>query len=321
MEKRFVAEREVRPGKAWLERFQTGREEAARWYLGEGLKDQPTAAECRIALRKHMPELVPYYDDVCELVGEDDLAHRILSHYRPSSLPHGCSQAVWLGDDGPALVRNYDYRLDVVTNRVELTSWSGQRVIAKAQRPWGGCLDGMNESGLVASLTYGGGVGSGLGFFIILMIRYVLETCRFVGEAVAALCRIPVAQSQNVVLPDKTGDHATLFLGPSRAPTITRLLTCTNHQEVAAPESHSAQRQRVLNEALAQPSTTLKALVRRFLEPPLYSRHVDFTTAYTAVYRPADGKVDYVWPGQCWTHSFASFDEGSYIHAYGDLTH
>src|SRR6266849_6575052 len=49
------------------------------------------------------------------LVGDDDLAHRMLSHYRPPPVVGGCSQAVWLGDDGPTLVRNYDFALDVVT--------------------------------------------------------------------------------------------------------------------------------------------------------------------------------------------------------------
>ncbi len=118
---------------------------------------------------RHMPELVPSYDDVCGLVGDDDLAHRILSHYRPPSFPHGCSQTIWLGNGGPALVRNYDYPLGIISDRIELTAWSGRRVIAKAQRPWGGCLDGMNDDGLVASLTFGGIGRNGQGFAIILM--------------------------------------------------------------------------------------------------------------------------------------------------------
>jgi predicted choloylglycine hydrolase len=70
-------------------------------------------------------------------------------------------------------------------------------VIAKAQRPWGGCLDGMNEDGLVVSNTFGGSPAKGRGFSIILMLRYVLETCRRVDEAIVALSRIPIAQSHN----------------------------------------------------------------------------------------------------------------------------
>lgn len=77
------------------------------------------------------------------------------------------------------------------------------RVIAKARRPWGGCVDGMNEEGLVASVTFGGGCIQHPGFSIILMIRYVLETYRRVSDAVEALCRIPVALSQNVTALDR----------------------------------------------------------------------------------------------------------------------
>ena len=319
MEKTFVAEREERPGAAWLTRFQAGRDETTRWYRGVNLSEPPTASECRGALRRYMPELVPSYDHVCQLVGDDDLAHRILSHYRPAALPHGCSQVVWLGEEGPALVRNYDYPLHIVSDRIELTAWSERRVIAKAQRPWGGCLDGMNDDGLVASLTSGGSGSNGMGFAIILMLRYVLETCRSVREAIAALCRVPVAQPQNVMLLDRLGDHATLFLGPDRDPAVTRFRTCTNHQETIPTASGSALRQRVLDEALEASTTTLSSLAARFFEAPLYSRHVGFTTAYTAVYRPEQGRVDYLWPGRCWSQSFKRFDEGSYTHAYGDL--
>ena len=240
MLKRFVFAREDRPGEAWLARFAAGRDEAARWYQGEGRATPPTTAECRAALREHMPELMPHYDRVCVLVGDDALAHQILSHYRPPPVIFGCSQAVWLGDGGPALVRNYDLSLDSVSDRFEATSWSGRKVIAKAQRPWGGCLDGMNEDGLVVSNTFGGSPAKGRGFSIILMLRYVLETCRRVEEAIAALSRIPIAQSHNVTLLDRSGACATLFLGPGRAPAVTADRVCTNHQEQVVWPEHGA---------------------------------------------------------------------------------
>jgi predicted choloylglycine hydrolase len=323
MLKRFVFAREERPDEAWLARFAVGRDEAERWYLGEGLADPPTAAECRAALRDHMPELMPHYDRACALVGDDDLAHRMLSHYRPPPLNGGCSQAVWFGDEGPALVRNYDFPLDIVSDRFEATSWFGREVIAKAQRPWGGCLDGMNEDGLVASLTAAPGP-QGRGFSIILMLRYVLETCSRVDQAIAALSRIPIALSQNVTLLDRSGAYATLFLGPDRAPAVSRARACTNHQEaVPSPLSaamiRSVERQHALLEALDDPAMTLADLIARFLEPPLYSRRAGFTTVYTAVYRPAEGRVDYLWPGKSWCQRIGRFDTGEYTHDYGEL--
>ncbi|AWN45423.1 peptidase C45 [Methylobacterium terrae] len=318
-EKTFVAEREDRPGAGWLARFRGGRDEAARWYLGDGTVAPPSAAACRAALARHMPELVPAYDEACGLVGDDDLAHRVLSHYRPAAHRQGCSQAVWLGEDGPALVRNYDYPLPVITGRIERTAWSGRRVIAMGQRPWGGCLDGMNDDGLVASCTLGGIARRGEGFAIILMLRYVLETCGSVGEGIAALRRLPPSQIHNVTLLDRTGAHATILMGPRREPAVVPWRTCTNHQERASPASRSALRQRVLDEALAAPGATLETLTARFFEPPLYSRKAAFTTAYTALYRPAAGRVDYLWPGRRWSQSFDRFEEGAYTHDYGAL--
>jgi len=322
MQKRYIATREDSPNDAWLARFSAGREAAERWYLGDRHAALPTAAECRVALLRHMPELIPHYDRVCTLVGDDELAHRMLSHYRPPPVVFGCSQAVWLGDGGPALIRNMDFPLDMITDRFELTAWSGRRVIAKAQRPWGGCLDGMNEDGLVASLTAGGRQSQGLGFSVTLMLRYVLETCSRVDEAIAALSRIPIALSQNVTLLDRTGAYATLFLGPDRAPAVSRVPACTNHQE-ALPEpgtgKHSFERLQTLLTALEAPSMTLAKLIDQFHEPPLYSRRAGFTTAYTAVYRPAEGQVNYLWPGKSWCQRFDRFEPAEYTHDYGEL--
>jgi predicted choloylglycine hydrolase len=324
MRKRFTFAREDRPGQDWLARFRAGWDEAWRWYLGEGRAAPPSAMECRDALRRHMPELIPLYDRVCALVGDDDLAHRLLSQYRPAPAGGGCTQAVWLAHDGPALVRNYDYRPDIVSARFELTAWSGRRVIGKAQRPWGGCLDGMNDDGLVASTTFGGSPAQGAGFSIILVLRYVLETCSRVDQAVAALRRIPIAQSQNVTLLDRGGAHATLFLGPDRTAAVTTDRVCTNHQEhVTWPEhgaiSRTVERHDATLQYLGQPGMTLEGLIDRFLAPPLYSGSAAAPTVYTAVYWPARGLVDYVWPGKRWRQAFDYFTPGEYTHNYGEL--
>lgn len=33
---------------------------------------------------------------------------------------------------------------------------------------------------------------------------------------------------------------------------------------------------------------------------------------YTAVYRPAEGRAEYRWPGFAWPQSFAAFSEGAH---------
>jgi predicted choloylglycine hydrolase len=325
MHKHFIFAREERPGAAWLGRFKAGREEAHRWYFGQGRGSAPTTAECRAALDAFMPELAPEYDRACALVGEDATAHQILSHFRPSPMPAGCSQAIWLGTGGPALVRNYDYPLDVVSGRFEMTSWFGRKVIATAQRPWGGCLDGMNEDGLAVSCAFGGSPAIGPGFSIILMIRYILETCTGVDDAVKALSRIPVAQSQNVMVLDRSGAYATLYIGPDRAPAAATDRVCTNHQErVVWPDhavrSSTVERRDALSDALERPGQTLEGLVECFLAFPLYCRRRASPTVYTAVYRPRERRVDYMWPSTRWPQNFDHYRTGEYAHDFRDLT-
>lgn len=273
-----------------------------------------------------MPELLGPYEWVCALAGEDDLAPQIISQFRPPPLPHGCTQAVWLGDDGPALVRNYDYPLAIVSDHFESTRWFGREVISKGQRPWGGCLDGMNADGLVASVTFGGSLAQGLGFSIILVVRYILETCSHVAEAVAALCRIPVALSHNVTVLDKTWAYATVFLGPERSPSVSRARACANHQDSSvatgspASASSSRARQQAALQALEGSGATLAKLAETFLTAPIYSRAVSSPTVYGAVYRPAALTVDYVWPGNVMTQRIGAFNPGRYVHDYGSLT-
>jgi predicted choloylglycine hydrolase len=182
----------------------------------------------------------------------------------------------------------------------------------------------MNQDGLVASVTFGGSRAQGRGFSVILMLRYVLETCRRVDEAAAALSRIPIALSQNVTLLDRSGNYATLFLGPDRAPAVSRLPACANHQETVTWPEHAAasrtvERQQAVLSALNDPAMTLPDLIARFLEPPLYSRRAQSPTVYTAVYRPADGRADYLWPGKSWLQRIHRFDPGEYTHDYGEL--
>ncbi len=322
MEKTFLAVEEALPGEAWRQRFLAAWPAMRSWYLKEGLAARPTVPAARAALERHMPELLPIYERLCALVGDDDIAHRCLSCLDPPPVIEACSQAVWLGAGGPALLRNYDFPLHLTTGEIGSTCWRGRRMITMAQRAWG-ALDGMNEDGLVASLTFGGSFARGRGFSMILVLRYVLETCRTVAEAVAALTRIPIPMSQNVTVLDRAGAFATVFLGPDRAPLVTDARVCTNYQDRPIPPQQEArtrtgERQAYLGRCLDQPAADLPALTQAMLQPPLHRgcRDDGFATVYTALYRPAEGTVDFIWPGKTWRQSFRHFEPGSYRHVY-----
>ena len=157
------------------------------------------------------------------------------------------------------------------------------------------------------------------------MLHYVLETWRRVEQAIAALGRIPVAMAHNVTLLDRSGAHATLFLGPGRAPGVTAQPLCTNHQEAVAWPEHAAtsrtlERRAALAALIAEPDLTPDRLVEGLLAPPLYSRRIAFPTVYTAVYRTVEGRVDYLWPGKTCAQRIGRFEPGEYVHDYGELS-
>jgi predicted choloylglycine hydrolase len=315
----FTARWEALPGPAWQADFRAAWPKLRAWYLSEGLEARPTVSAVRDALDHHMPELLPIWRRLCDLAGDDPVAHSFLGLYgRPRRIGR-CSQAVWLGIGGPALLRNYDFEPAWMMGRIDGTCWFGRPVIGMGEAMWG-CLDGMNGDGLIASLTFGGGQAYALGFSISLILRYVLETCRTVEEGIAALRRIPVAQSQNVMLLDASGASSLVYIGPDRQPAAVPARLCTNHQETVtwpemAARNCTIERQSALSDALAT-SSNIDDLTAALLAPPLYVRGPGALTAYTAIYRAALGSAEYVWPGKRWQQSFDRFETGQYEHDY-----
>jgi predicted choloylglycine hydrolase len=265
-------------------------------------------------LARHMPELVTTYERLVELAGGGELAARMLSLYRPPGFIVGCSQGAWTRD-GPVLVRNYDYPVSRLEGIVYLTRWSGARVIGMSDCLWG-LLDGVNDAGLAVSLTFGGRLDVGDGFAIPLVVRYLLETCETVAQARAALARIPVHASQNVTLLDRHGEFLTAYVGPGRTPEFHAVAVATNHQgKLDWPEYdlaiQTAERERFVCALLEDPSMTRERFVAAFLAPPLHNTDYaqGFGTIYTAAYDPAEGRVEYHWPGAVWRQSFQRFHE------------
>jgi predicted choloylglycine hydrolase len=320
----FEAVEELRPGDGWRRRFEAMRPAYEAWYLKEGRAERPDLATCRDALRRHMPELVPTYERLVELVGGDELAARLLSLYRPPGFVVGCSQGAWTREGGPVLVRNYDYPVARLEGIVYLTNWSGRRVIGMSDCLWG-LLDGVNDSGLAISLTFGGRRDVGDGFAIPLVVRYVLETCDTVEEAREALARIPVHAPQNLTLLDRSGAYLTAYVGPGRPPEFHPLPATTNHQgKVEWPEYAQAirtvERERCVLGLLDDPDIELERFIESFLEPPLHNTAYaqGFGTIYTAAYFPAEGRVEYRWPGVVWRQSFDRFVESTQLQQFAE---
>jgi predicted choloylglycine hydrolase len=320
----FRAVEELRPSERWQDAFTAMWPAYRQWYLKDGDSARPDLRTCRRMLASSMPELVETFEQLVGLAGGDAIAARFLSMYCPPGFVVGCSQAAFNGRGGPVLIRNYDYAASRTEGIIYSTAWTGQQVIGMSDCLWG-LLDGINDAGLAVSLTFGGRPDVGDGFGIPLVIRYVLEVCEAVDEACAVLARVPVHAAQNVTVLDRSGDVATVRLGPGRKPDILNVPVATNHQrpddwpQYARSVDTFGREQRLL-ELLGVPKMTGDRLVDAFLEPPLYRTGFasGIGTLYTAAYFPAAGRAEFRWPGHSTNQSFRRFVEHHHTARYAD---
>ncbi|MEP5731347.1 MAG: C45 family peptidase [Sulfitobacter sp.] len=307
---------EEQPGPKWARLFAEYWPDYRNWWLKEGEAARPTYAEGLRALRFHMPEMLPLYEELCALAGGGDLQARFLSFYNPPPYLSGCSQAIWAGKE-PVMVRNYDYNPTAFDQLVLHTSWQGRRVLGTSDGLWG-LVDGVNDAGLAISLTFGGRRVVGQGFGVPLILRYVLQTCETVKEATAVLARVPTHMSYNVTVLDRSRTYATAMMGPDRETVITHAAVATNHQENVEWVSHArftatVERERFLLNRLRMHKDPEEKFIEAFLKPPLYSTAfaAGFGTLYTAVFRPRKGEMELRWPGTIWPMSLTEFAEGA----------
>ncbi len=277
-----------------------------RWWR-ESPNTRPTAHEARARLREHMPELVPIWQRLTRLLGDDPDAAAALALWNPPPFLTGCSQAAVL-PGGPALIRNYDWDYRLFEATVARTAFGGRQVLGMLDCMWG-LLDGVNDAGLAVSLTFGGRPQVGEGFGIPLVLRYVLQTCGTVDDAVRTLRRVPVHMSYNVTAVDRDGRRATVYLAPDRPAHVTSLAVSTNHQGTVewapyAAAIRSVERLEHLEELVAA-GADVPSVVAACQRSPLYATRFDagFGTLYTAEYRPAGGAASYHWPGYAWDQS------------------
>ena len=310
----FTAYDEEEPGRKWLENFNGCRERWAAWATAHQNGDRPSHEACRRAIGEHMPEFLDSHDRRVALCGGDPVIGQHISYWGGPPLISGCSV---LALPGPpvTLLRSYDFTEQFFDALIARTRWTGKRILAMREGA-GGCLDGVNEDGLTAALTFGGDFAHAVGFAIPMLVRYVLETCSDVEQAIAALARLPSAGVQNIILQDHSGASAVVYLHPDRPAITVREAMVTNHQEIVPAETGdqtgSGPRKTYLSQLSGQSSD---AVAQAFMAPPLH--HTDFSgwfgTLYTARYEPETGTGRYLWKNAVWEQSVASFEEGQRI--------
>ncbi len=309
---------EERPGPRFRELFDGSWPAYRSWFLRDGEHARPTFSECARALRTYVPELVPAYERLVETCGGGDLEARFLSQWHPPTFFAACSMATVTTNEGPALVRNYDYVPALCETTLLTSAFSGRRTTVMTDCLWG-ALDGVNEDGLAVALSFGGRRAVGRGFAITLLLRYLLEHCRDVSDALEASPAVPVNISYNVAMVDRSGAAALVQLAPDREPVVVHgTAYAANRQGATEWHEHAVMSETVAREArlagaLAEPSLTREALERVFLEEPVYrplARHT-WGTVYTASYDAAAAAVRLLWPDDAWEIHLGDPHEGT----------
>ena len=235
----------------------------------------------------------------------------------PRFLP-GCSQAV-ITEPEIAMCRNYDYSPELWERVVYTSRFGDRRVIGNNDCLWG-LIDGMNSDGLVVSLSFGGRRGSGPGFAVSLVVRYLLEVASGIEQAREILTRMPVAMAYNLTMVDAEGRVLTAYRRAGSGGGVQLVTDRDQPPRRSIPDSiehaeryASVERRDCLVDVLSG-RPTADALVDAFLRPPLLSTHYwrAFGTVYTALYRPSHRTVELCWPDRRWVRRFddpdATFD-------------
>ena len=92
-----------------------------------------------------MPELVPAWQRLTALLGDDPEAGTALALWNPPPFLTGCSQAAVL-PGGPALIRNYDWDYRLFDGVVARTAYAGGECLA-CWTASGGCWTELTTAG------------------------------------------------------------------------------------------------------------------------------------------------------------------------------
>ncbi|KOX15407.1 C45 family autoproteolytic acyltransferase/hydolase [Nocardiopsis sp. NRRL B-16309] len=278
------------------------------WWLDPERRTPEHAARGRELFAEHMPELVGVRERLAAQLDRPD-GDSFLTFANMRTSFAGCTQTGGAG----RLLRNYDFAPERCEGTITHSRFL-RPVIGTQEAGWG-LLDGMNDAGLAVSLTFGGRFVHGPGFAVPLVLRYLLETCATVAEALGRLRTIPVSTAQNLTLAD-SHRAVTVYTGPDIALTEAPDACAANHQMAPVPEGQERfSRTRERLERVRAAGADVAAMLR----PPLYMIAYDegLGTLYTADYRPAEGRVTYYWPGERWEQSFGGFATGSRTVALG----
>ena len=224
-------------------------------------------------LREHLPELLPTWERLVELVGGGDLEARFLSLYDPPAFLAGCTQALWTHRT-PALVRNYDYAPHQFDGLILRSAFNGTATVAMSDCVWG-VLDGdQRRTGSPYRWPMAAGTRSATASPSPWCCATCWSSAASVAEAVAVLRRVPDPCRPTIVAlldahgPPRHRVHRPRPAGRGSSPGWSRP---TARPRTPGPTSPSVQdsalREAVVQARLSDPAAGLEQIVADVSSP------------------------------------------------------
>ena len=169
------------------------------------------AAACRPVYENYFPEILEELGGLARGQGCEgaELEAVLFSMY---ALPPACRCSCFAVSNGGEILlgRNSDFlpQLEQYNMNVICRFAGESHAFTGNTTAWVEVEDGVNDSGLAAGLTAVEPKTVKPGFNAGLLVRYLLERCASVSQAVEALQSLPVASAQTVTLADRGGEVA-----------------------------------------------------------------------------------------------------------------
>lgn len=180
-----------------------------------------------------LPIYETYYHEITEEIqGLADGQHcdvRILQAvlFSMYSMPPACNCSCFAvtGEEAVLLGRNSDFLTDIekLNLNVIYRLTDGAYSFTGNTTAFVEMEDGVNEHGLAVGLTSVYPLQCKPGFQAGLLLRYLLEKCKNVSEAISCIRLLPIASAQTLTLADTTGEIAVIECNSERIECVTSL--------------------------------------------------------------------------------------------------
>ncbi|PCK23098.1 choloylglycine hydrolase [Bacillus pumilus] len=289
------------------------------WLKKQYIQTEPLAKEAvketKQLLRLYLPQLDEEIAGFCDELQLDDT---YLTFYHSSHLQPGCSHCVMQGkktaDQKTVMLRNYDFSPMFDDMRLVTTHMKGLAFHTGSSLLLFGRSDGMNEHGLSVTFSACGppiGNEPGLkppavaGLQVYHVIRFVLEHCETVEDAIRSIQEMPVASNVHLMLADRKGEAAAIEMIDGQK-AVRRpehgYIAATNHPladqtAIGLTKHHSVVRYQMLIKALEEQRSS-ESLVELFqTEYPngltVHNYEELFGTMRTVMFHPEEGTLEY----------------------------